>query len=182
MSPGPIIPERLNESSILNISSVLVTNSEFSTFYWCFESNSTSACCTCGEQCFENGWTTYLLDKNTCSSCEYRCLLTINPITMKYNGGKIISSLRYFGRNATLAVTQLEVIPLQTERPSKTRQSYRNYYLVGSGAGVAVIILLITVVVYKIKVHHKSRYLQLMSAEEQYIGKKIILFCSYTIV
>ena len=100
---------------------------------------------------------------------------------MKYNGGKIISGLRYYGHNATFSIRQLEVMPSQTgppsqtERPSKTHQSYMIYYLDGSLAGIFVMIFLIIVVLYKIKVHHKSRYLQLMSIEEQYSGKQIIL-------
>ena len=163
MSPDPTKYEILDENSTLNITSVLRSaSSEFSTFHWCFESNSTTACCECGEQCSESGWTTRLLIKNTCSSCEYKCLLTINPVTIKYNGGKIIRMLRYFGRNATLGVTQLEVIPSrQTERSSKTRPSYRLYYLVGSGAVVVVIAFLAVVVACKIKCCNKPVYHQL---------------------
>ena len=160
-------------------------------FYWCFESNSTSTCCTCGEQCSEGGWTTYLLVKNTCYSCEYKCSLTIDPVSMKYNGGKIISGLRYFGHNATLAIRQLEVIPSpteppsQTELPSKTHQSYLIYYFVASGVGIIVIIFLTKIIVdvyNKIKVHHKSGYLQLKGTVKQYTSKQIILFHGYVIM
>ena len=157
MSPDPVTTVRVDENSTLDILSKQITNSDISTFYWCFESNSTTACCTCGEQCSESSWTTRPLVKNTCNSCQYKCLLTIDPVSMKYNGGKIISGLRYFGRNATLAIRQFEVIPSQTEpssqteSPTRTRQSYRIYYLVGSGAGVIFIIFLAIGVACKIK-------------------------------
>ena len=171
MSPDPVISVRVDENSTLDIPSELITNSDYSTFYWCFESNSTTACCTCGEQCPESGWTTHRLIKNTCNSCEYKCLLTINPVSMKYNGGKIISGLRYFGHNTTLAIRQLEVIPTQietpsqTEPPSITRQSYRIYYLVGSGAGVIVIIFLAIGVACKIKCgNNNSNYHHIRTA------------------
>ena len=96
---------------------------------------------------------------------------------MKYNGGRIISSLRYFGHNVTLGITEISIKELSSQK----HQSHHVYDIIAAGAGIIAIIFLkiIIVVVYKIKVHHKSGYIQLMSAEEQYSGKQIILFCNY---
>ena len=155
------------ENLTFNISSRLQTNSEFSTFYWCFVgagSNGTNACCMCGDQCSQSDWTTHVLVENECDSCEYRCLLVINQVSyMKYNGGKIFSGLKYWGGNTTLAIRHLKVIqqvkpepPPQTKPTTQTHQSHHLYFIVGSGAGIIVIIFITIAVVYRIRCHNNN--------------------------
>ena len=164
----------LHENSTLNITTKLLTNSYFSEFYWCFNgagSSSTNACCTCGNQCSQSNWTTHLITKNTCDSCEYSCLLIVNPVSMKYNGGTFFTSISYFGRNATITIINITVIP--QEHATVKQGSHLIYYLIGLGVGIIVAIFLAIGVI-----HHKSRSHQLIIDVEHYSGKQLFCFIS----
>ena len=99
VSQNPIKYETLDENSTLIILSELFTDSFYNTFYWCFvgaDSSSRIACCTCGEQCSQSDWFTHLLAENTCDSCEYKCSLTVNPLSIYYNGGTFFGYVRVY--------------------------------------------------------------------------------------
>ena len=164
----------LHENSTLNITSKLLTNSDHSTFHWCFNgagSSSTNACCTCGDHCSQSNWTTHLITKNTCSNCEYSCLLIVNPVSMKYNGGTFFTGISYFGQNATITITNITVI--QQEHATVKQGSHLIYYLIGLGVGTIVAIFLAIGVIYD-----KSRSHQLIIDVEQYSGKQLFCFIS----
>ena len=181
--PPTTINESIPENSSFTFPTSLDADSEFSKLYWCFvgaDSNSTNACCTCGDRCSQSDWTTQPINKNTCDSCQYQCMLIVNPVSMKYNGGTFISGISYFGQNATLAIKNITVISQQ--HGSGKQEPNLLYYLIGSGVGIIVIILLAVSVVYKINKHHccsKTSYHQLVTAVEQCPSpsrKQIFLF------
>ena len=164
----------LHEKSTLNITSKVLSNSDYSKFYWCFDgadSSSTNACCTCGHHCSQSDWTTHLITENTCDSCEYSCLLIVNPVSMKYNGGTFFTGISYFGQNATITITNITVIP--QEHATVKQGSHLIYYLIGLGVGIIVAIFLAIGVIYD-----KSRSHQLIIDVEQYSGKQLFCFIS----
>ena len=76
--------------------------------------------------------------------------------------------MSFFGNNATIAITKVEVRlqqedlstqtepPSQTEQSSKTDQSHHTYYIIGSGVGIIVIIFLVIGVVKAKELHYCS--------------------------
>ena len=116
-----------------------------------------------------------MVKKNTCNSCEYRCSLTVNPVSMKYNGGTFLSRLSYYDENPILTITNVTVV-------SEEQKSQFNYYILGSGAGIIVIMFLTIGVIYKIKKRcNKTSYHQLVRAVEQSPSpsRKQIILLSY---
>ena len=101
-------------------------------------------------------------------------MLIVNPVSMKYNGGKFFSYMSFFGNNATIAITKVEVrlqqedLSTQTDPPSQTEQSshtgqssqtdqsHHTYYIIGSGVGIIVIIFLVIGVVKAKELHYCS--------------------------
>lgn len=138
--------------------------------------------CGSDQHCSETDWTLQLVKKNTCSSCEYRCLLTVSPVSMKYNGGTFFSRLSYSDNNAILTITNVTVV-------SEEQKSHLNYYIIGSGGvGIIVIMLLAIGVIYKIKKHCRrktSSYHQLVRAvtveQSPSPSRKQIILCSCSV-
>ena len=82
--------------------------------------------------------------------------------------------MSYFGNNATIAITKIEVRsqkedsksqteppsktepPSQTEQSSQTDQSHHTYYIIGTGVGIIVIIFLVIGVVKGKELHYCS--------------------------
>ena len=141
--------EAFNEYSNYTLTTLLQADSGFFTTYWCFVgSNDHRVCCKCGEQCSEHDWV--LEESKDPCSCKYNCSLTVNSVSMRYNDGTFYSQL-FDGRNATLASTHITVI---SHDNSHGHKSHSVYYVIGSGAGVIVIIFLAIGIVCNIKERH----------------------------
>ena len=120
----------------------------FSKVSWCFVgATDHNVCCTCDGQCSQSDW---IIRKytDTCG-CEYSCALTINSTSMKYNNGTFLTKVS-FGQNATLAINHITVIP---EHNHRSHLLHSIYYVIGSGAGVIVVIFLTIGVLCNFKEH-----------------------------
>ena len=81
-------------------------------------------------------------------------MLIVNPVSMKYNGGKFFSRMSYFGNNATINITHIVVIPQGNatvnpkehatvnpkEHTTVKQRSHLIFYLIGLGVGIIVAI------------------------------------------
>ena len=114
----------------------------FSTVSWCFvgANNNNTVCCTCDGQCSQSDW--MIAKRTDICGCEYSCALIINSTSMKYNGGTFLTKVH----SATFAITHILV------QPKKSSHSLHSmYYVIGSGAGIIVVIFLTVGVLCSLK-------------------------------
>ena len=140
---------------------------------WCLDGpDKQRYCCICSddENCQVKDWT---VTKYSNECTYYTCLLTIHNISMNYSDVTLISRATSDDDRRIVNYTRISII--QDTDDHKSLPSLVLYGIViGVGVGVMVIITMICVV-YMIKRRSHSRYLQLMSHEEQFStsGKQI---------
>ena len=87
--------------------------------------------------------------------CKYSCALTINSTSMKYNGGTFLTKLSVLGHmhiyNATFAITHILVKPRNSSDSHKSLSLHSIYFIIGSGAGIIVVIFLTVGVLCSLK-------------------------------
>ena len=91
--------------------------------------------------------------------CKFSCALTINSTSMKYNGGTFLTKV-FLGHSVTFAITHILVQPRNSSQSNnsshplhghKSHSLHSLYYIIGSGAGVIVVVFLTIGVLWNFK-------------------------------
>ena len=145
--------QAINESQNLPLKPTTISADPlFSELSWCFvgANNNNSVCCTCSdrERCSQSDWMITGI-KDSCA-CEYSCSLIINSTSMKYNGGTFLTKV-FFGQSATWDITHILVQPKNSSLHHSSHSLHSIYYVIGSGAGVIIVVFLAIGVVCNFK-------------------------------